>query len=715
MGRLLKILGFIVAGFLALILVGSIALYLLFDQDDFREQASIAVEEATGRVLVIEGDINLSLFPWLAIDIGETRLGNAAGFGDAPFASFERARLSVRLMPMLLKREISVGTASIETLQLNLEINKSGRSNWQDLTELSDAAAEAEAPEPAGGELPKLEIGGVEVRNAFVSYVDRQSGDDFQLVGFSLNSGAIVAGEPVQLSSGFGFKLMPADISGEIDMQTELAFGGDVVSMHDFVLEGQIDGIAQMPVTLKLALAALEANTATETLAPGTVEVSVVGVDLSADVEPFSYAGEPTVNARLRIEPFSPRSLMQRMDIEAPVTADPNALGKVSIDATASMTESSISLSDLLLALDDSIFKGGLVVPRSANGTYRLDLAADTIDLNRYMAPADEAEAQSDVAEAPIEIPVELLRPLNARGSLKIAEAHLGGLKFENVVMELQAANGDVRLHPIAASFYEGNYNGDVRIDVTGDVPVLSVNENISDVQLGSLAKAVFQQENISGAINGSFQLNGRGQDFAEIQSSLNGNMSFDVHEGALEGTDIWYELRRARALLKQEAAPEPELPPRTRFTTLAATGVVTDGIFRNDDFVAEIPYMRLTGKGSVDLVAASLDYRLTARVLERPEFAQGASAAELDEFTEAVIPLRITGPLSSPSVKPDIEDMLRKEIEDELKRQITDKLFGKDKSEPADTGDADAAQEPKKEQKLEDVAKKALLDLLNK
>jgi AsmA protein len=66
--------------------------------------------------------LELSLFPWLAIDIGETHLGNAAGFSEEPFVSFNQARLSVRIMPVLLHREVSIGTALLDGLDLNLEM-----------------------------------------------------------------------------------------------------------------------------------------------------------------------------------------------------------------------------------------------------------------------------------------------------------------------------------------------------------------------------------------------------------------------------------------------------------------------------------------------------------------------------------------------------------------------------------------------------------------
>ena len=55
-------------------------------------------------------------------------------------------------------------------------------------------------------------------------------------------------------------------------------------------------------------------------------------------------------------------------------------------------------------------------------------------------------------------------------------------------------------------------------------------------------------------------------------------------------------------------------------------------------------------------------------------------SAEELDDFTEAEIPLRISGPLTDPTIAPDIEDMVKqevkKQVEEELKDRLLDKLF---------------------------------------
>ena len=731
MSRLLKVAMFAVAGIVALVVIGAILFTLLFDPNDFREQIAAKVKQSTGRDLVIEGDLDVSLFPWLAIDVGKTRLGNAPGFGDEPFASFEQARLSVRLLPVLLRREIQVGTAALNQLQLNLNVRRDGTKSWQDLLELSDA--EPEAAETTSGRSATLDVSSIDVRDATITYSDAGKGETYRITNLSMTSGRVAGDDPVPLSGEFAFELQPMNLKGELDMETVATFdtAASTIRFDGLTIEGLIEGLAELPTTLAFDTPMIEMNTETQTMSVARVEGSIFGLDLTAEFEPFFYGGDIDANGTLQIDAFSPRSLMQRLNIEAPETADSNALGKAILDAKANVREESIDLSGLKLVLDDTTFTGSLSVPRSSRGTYRFDLAANSIDVNRYMAPPseDSGGAAGDAESAPVEIPVDLIRPINMRGSLKLSEALLGGLKFENVVLSLNATNGKLRLHPVSATLFEGTYNGDVNINVAGDTPVISVDEKVSDVQLKPLAAAMFAQDNINGAISGAFKLTGRGDDLAKIQRSLGGNMSFELKDGAWEGTDIWYELRRARALLKGEAAPEARKPPRTEFSAVTATGVVTDGVFRNEDLLAQLPFMRLTGNGSVNMAEATVDYRLTARVLERPEFVTGATDAELDEFTEAVIPLTITGALASPKIAPDIGGMAKARVQQELesrKQELKDRVLGgllggKDEEEaaPADAGaaePADAGTEPEPEEKkdLEDEVKDRLKGLFD-
>lgn len=639
MGQLVRFVLWLVAGLAGLFVIAAVALYFFFDPNDFRGDISAAVKDRTGRDLVIEGDISLDFFPWLAIEVGATTLGDAPGFGDEPMVRFDRARLRVKLMPLLLDREITVGTAIIEGLVLNLQENKHGVGNWEDLV----ADNEPQADNTESGGQSDIDITGIDFLHATVSYKDGASGAVYRLSDLAMKIGRIS--------------------------------GMETLTIDGLTLDGTLEGIAAEPSRLRVATGGIEIQTVQQVIALQTLELEVLGIEIAADVEPFSYADGVEPVAVIQIAAFSPRKVMAQFGVEPPNTADPGVLSQVSISAKAQLTPTAFELSSATVKLDDTMLTGMLSVPRDSSGTYRFDLAADAIDLNRYMEPASESASGGDTASATVEIPADLIRPITARGKFRIGTVTLGDVILENVELGLNTNNGRLHLYPITADLFGGTYSGDVRIDVAGRISKLSVNEKIADVDLARLAKAMFGQENITGKINGAFSLSGKGEDMAAIQRSLAGKISFELNNGTYEGMDIWYELRRARALIKGEQAPEAVLPAKTEFSVVRATGVITDGIMRNDDLFAELPFMQITGKGQVDLAAATVDYNMTARILERPEFLRDATAAELDEFTKAVIPLKITGPLAAPSVRPDLEKLLRKRVEDEIKDRLKDTL----------------------------------------
>ena len=677
MSRYASIFAAVIGGLIALFVVAAIAFFLFFDPNDFREDISQAVKEATGRDLVIDGEVNLQLFPWLAVEVGHATLGNAPGFGEEPFAEFDRAELSVRVIPLLFRREVAVGAAVLDSLRLNLEVNNEGRSNWDDLAPEEDGIDGVETNSQASEE-QTFEVSGVDINDASIVYANRATGDIYSLNSVNMKIGRISGGsDPVPASGSLHFDVQPTGMSGDIEVETVIAFDleNGLIALDGFALDGVTEGLANSPTRLGIKTAGVEVDTENQTVRLEPIELRALDVDISAEVQPFSYAGAIEATAAIKIAAFSPRSLMHLFDVSPPETADPSVLSSLAIEAQADIRESYASLTDITIKLDDTTFTGGLTVPFDMTERQLLDLRADSIDLNRYMAPPEEGAAGDAGESAPVEIPVDLIKPLNARGGLKIGSVLLGGLELEQVDLNVQTSNGRMRLHPMTAGLFGGNYSGDVSIDVSGSVPVLSMNESVQGVDLAKLALAMFEQENISGTMSGNFKLSGRGQDMVEVQRTLDGNLSFELKDGTYEGTDIWYELRRARAVIKKESPPEPALPARTKFSSVTATGVVTDGVMSNDDFVADLPFMQLTGNGDVDLPAGTVDYKLRARVYRKPEAMGDATAEEIEDFTKTIIPLKISGPLSAPKVRPDIEELLRKRVEEEVKEKLEDKL----------------------------------------
>lgn len=672
MGRTAKILAWVLAAIIAVFALAAIALTFFFEPNDFREKIAAAVHESTGRELHIDGEISVKLFPWLAVEVGHTTLGNAEGFGDEPMAEFDQARLSVRLLPLLLRREAEVGAAEIDGLRLHLEVDSKGRANWDDLLERGDRNA-TEEQAGAGG---SLNISGVDIRNSSIIYANRQKGDRYELTNVNIGVGRVSGdADPVPLSGSVHFDVQPSGISGDIEVDTTVAFDQDtgVFTLDNFSMKGLAEGLVDAPTRMSFETDGIEIRSAENVASVGTVSISLLDLDITADVEPFSYSDDIEPVAQIRVDAFSPRSLMHLFDVEAPETADPNALTSMELEAKAYVGANNIRMTGVSIELDDTTFTGAMTVPTDGAGRYIVKLSVDALDLNRYMAPPAEGNGGAAGESAPTEIPADLIKSLNARGDLNIGTVTLGNLQLQQVVLSLNAGDGRLRIHPITAGLYGGNYSGDVRIDASNSTPVLSMNETVQDVDLAKLAVATFEEQNITGSLSGNFRLSGRGSDLGEVQRTLGGQMNFQLKDGTYEGTDVWYELRRARALLKKETPPEPVLPARTPFSSVTATGVVKDGIMRNDDFVADMPFMQLTGSGNVNIPAATVDYSMKARVFRKPEALAAATPEEIEDFTKTVIPIKITGPLAAPKVSPDVEALLRQRVEEEIKDKLKD------------------------------------------
>jgi AsmA protein len=484
MGRFFKYLSITVAALLGLLLIGVVVFALLFDPNDYRERIAAEVKAFSGRELKIEGDLGINFFPWLAIEVGRAELGNAAGFGPEPFASFDAARLNVRLMPLLLRREVLIGTAELNGLALNLAVDKSGRSNWQDLVDAAgDTGADETATEDAASPAA-LDIGGIRFDDASLVYEDAALGERYELREFDVATGAVQSGEPIGVKGSFSFASMPAAQSGDMTFSAVVSLpdAAGIVVLSELALEGSVNGLVEDVAATPVALRApvIRLDTEAEVVDTGELGIEVFGLDIAAEVEPFSYAAELEPVAMLKIAPFAPRELMQALKIDAPVTADPKALGKLTIEGRASMTNERVAFSGLTLVLDDTTFTGELSAPLGEKGSYRMALAGDRIDLDRYMAPADDA-ASSDASadEAPIEIPVEIIKTIQAEGKLTLQSVLFAGLEFSDVTVGINNTNGKLRINPFTAAFFDGSYQGDIRIDATGAVAVVSANEKV--------------------------------------------------------------------------------------------------------------------------------------------------------------------------------------------------------------------------------------------
>jgi len=630
----LKWFGVAVGVIVLLIVAAAILLPLIFDPNDQKPAIVAQVKERIGRDLRIDGDIELSVFPWIAVELGRVELGNAAGFDNPVFASTDRISIRVKLLPLLAKR-LEMGTVSVYGLTLNLARDARGRSNWDDLAELGSDAGAADGPtssSPPGsseaGAAAVLAVGGLDIKDANLSWDDASRGQRFEINNLSVQTGAIRAGEPVDMKLALDLRVGAPAINGNIAAEGTLVYdqARQTVRMNDFALESEFAG---------------------EQLPGGRARIT-----LAADLQAV-IGGKPI---RLMVKP-------------------------------------------LTIRLDDSILTGELAVPDIESQALRFELALDAIDVDRYLPPEKKSEKNKPDAAAPAvatpgsaaaaaaasEVPNQALRRLDVIGQIKIGKLKVANLNLTDLDISVKAKDGLIKLNPIAASLYNGTYRGNIRVDARGKSPRITVDENLVGVLVGPLLKDLRGRDRITGIANVNVTMRTIGATAEAVKKSLNGSARFAFTDGAINGVNVARMIREAYAGIKGTQLPPGKVQQKTDFSELRGSMRIENGIATNNDFTVMTPLLRINGRGTANLPAETVDYRVKATLVKTLE---GQGGEELKDLVGIPIPIRVTGSFAEPQYALDtqalaealatskVQDLIEEKIGDDAVKGLLKGLF---------------------------------------
>ncbi len=668
--RALKIAGWAILGAVVLLVLGAIAVVALVDPNDYKDDIAQAVRDRTGRDLKLEGKLSLSVFPWLAIETGHAQLGNPVNFAPGPFVEVKSADVGVKLIP-LLRGRFEVRRLRLDGLRVNLVKDEHGHTNWEDLTRSSSTGGKTQ-------EMTSTSIAGLTLKDAALDYRDLGSGSHWRVMGLDASTGRLGGPEPFDLDLTLTADQGKGTPATRLKLKTEARLD---TQARQYGAKGLDAEIVRVPTekgakerTLKLTVPELAADLNQQTLDVPNFTVHFAGAELSGSVKGQKIVDRPSLAGTLKLPATSPRDLLRQLGEEAPRTRDAKVLSSLAFDAAFKATDQSVLFDKLKLTLDDTHVTGRAGIEDLKNNALSFDLTVDQLDLDRYLAPEEKA-AQKDTIAKPFELPLEQLKALNGRGTLAVGALTLAGIRMSAVKLTVDANKGLVRFNPSQAKLYGGAHRGNVVVDARGDVARLSIEEHMSGVQLAPLFKDLLDSKRLSGAGAATAVLAGRGNTSDALLRSLDGRLDFEVTDGALEGTDLWYELRRARALWKREPAPTGANTKRTAFRTLKGTGTVEQGVLSNRDLQIDMDYLKASGEGTLNLVSQAVDYRLQTSVYRIPESGAGA---EMKDLKAADIPMRVSGTLADPKVRPDLDALAKAEASrkvEQEKQALTDKL----------------------------------------
>jgi AsmA protein len=675
--RIFRVVAIVAGALVALIVIGLVALLLFVDPNRYRGDIERVAKEHTARVLVIRGKLQLKVFPWLALSVHDIQLSNPLGFGaepntGRPFMTVQNASIGVKLLP-LLGHKLQISRVALDGVNVNL-ISRGDQNNWNDLSE-GQGPGSAESSSGGAPSRGSVTIEGVDLTRSSVVYRDEVKKSTTEIANLELHTGPLQTGPD-------------RTAVGNVDLQ------GNYLARP-----AELKDAAQTkPLAFSLRTAGLTLDNAAQTLGSAKVEVKVGDSTLVVSVAGEKMSTERVVTGNVAIPTTSARKLLQSLGITPPITRDSRALSAFGLQTNFRLTREQLQLSALQLTLDDTRVQGTAAIEDLATSALSFDLNVNGINVDLYRSPVEKpARAPVDKTTRgkagpppekapPMPLPLEALRKIDARGTLRVASATFSNIVFTDVVMPLVAKDGRVRLGPTQARLYGGSYNGDIVLDARPAQAQLSLNEHVQGTDIGALVKAAFDSARISGRADANVAVTGVGNTDDAIIRTLGGKIDANVKQGALIGIDIAYELQRANALLKRQIPPQRTGPARTVFNTLQTSGTLDKGVLRIDELRMETDFLKVHGGGTLDTATEAINYRLVTSVNKLP--ANGTSAgrdagAGLDALASVDVPLTITGTLSSPTVRPDIEALAKGKLGQEVqqkagelvKKKLGDKL----------------------------------------
>ena len=418
-------------GIVALLVAAVAVAPALIDINSYKPLIVSQVKTATGRDLVIDGPISLSLLPTPTVSVTGVKFFNAAGSKNANMVEVKSVTVQPSLLPLLVGR-IEVGEVTLVEPKIVLEINAEGKPNWEfapSVAEAKPAAAKPSSPRP-------LSLGRLTIDNGTLIFSDSKAG--LSVVGEKANFSASVGSidGPYTLAGG-------ATVNGA-PLKLDLAVGARGASGHsaDVALQAGGGKLGFKGTLSKLGAAAKVTGIASVSADSLTTFVGTL----------VKLSGQP--------EPALP----------------PLLAGKFTFDGAIDVSQTAVAARDFKMALGQDSGSGTLAVTLKPKLGVEGRLSVPKLDLDRWLAalqqppspPTTPAPQAAPAAPGNTTASGGFFGDINARLAFAVGEVIYNKQAVRNVALELEAKGGAVAVPKLAATL-PGDMVLQAQSTLTGD------------------------------------------------------------------------------------------------------------------------------------------------------------------------------------------------------------------------------------------------------
>jgi hypothetical protein len=409
LSRRVKRAGLIVGGTIAVILLAIIAAPYLIGFEHYKPAIADAVKRATGRELVIEGKIELEMFPSPRLTARRVSFANAAGTKGAQMVAVRRVSVSPSWRA-LLGGEVEIGQLTLVRPSIILETDAGGRPNWEFEP---DAGAKQAPGEPAKGF--HLTIGKLAIVRGTLTYTDPAT--KTSIVAENIDATASVGA----LEGPYEF-LGTTTVNG-LPLSLDLKVGAPGDAGH------------AVKLGLKLDIGTLDFNGTTSAIAPNA--------DIAGHLK-VATTSMPEFVAKL-----------VRAGGQSAPKLHPAVEGRFTFDGGIEVKSDRVAITDFTLSFGGEQATGSLALSEKPNSTLEGHVTIPSLDADKWRAALDQANgflpetAKAKIAKATSWSPFP--PDMDVRLAANVGELTLAKGKLRDVVLAVDIRKGVIALSRLAA------------------------------------------------------------------------------------------------------------------------------------------------------------------------------------------------------------------------------------------------------------------------
>ncbi|MDF2117129.1 AsmA family protein [Roseiarcaceae bacterium H3SJ34-1] len=343
-----------------------------------------------------------------------------------------------------------------------------------------------------------------------------------------------------------------------------------------------------------------------------------------------------------------PREAMQKLRFNPAI---PGELAKAAVSGTLKMTQQSLAISDVNLALDKNNFRGSLALRFDG----KRPLLSATLASPSLAYTAEQGVTlplRNDRQWSREPLPLSALALVDMDLRLSAQKAQLGRLALSSAGMAILVTDGKLDMSLGAAQAYGGRVKGQFVLTPVVDGRDLKGNLSFTNVDMGAFLRDVSRTPRITGTASGEISLQSSGDTVAQHAETVDGKLRITVKNGELAGIDAEQALRRSEK--RPLSVPAEVRIGSTSFQSAEVAADISNGIVALDKGHISGYGVGLDVGGSFNLPEQSLRLDIGVSPARRPEAMPNASKGSILNFN-------LNGPWDNPNFILDTDSLIRR------------------------------------------------------